>query len=235
MYMSHNCYAEPGADTVDEHWYNMYKNDDGKIFWCTICGRICLGHRHYVLGATKQKLDLLPVQPGADPFAKDCTNEGGGGIQEKMMRFSAFRELAQELQKEVGKMPRNKALEELVQEMWSAPISRLAGRRARNNLQAKKFRVPSNVFPNPVASNNVANIVRNARNAELLPTVGPGHNAISMTDDEAVIQFHHRQANGEINHGNNNDYGKQRSSDGQQHGCFCDGWRSRFGQPVKPV
>ena len=98
MYMSHNCYAEPGANTVDEHWYNMYKNEEGKIFWCTICGRICLGHRHYVLGATKGKLDLVPLRPGSDPFAKDCAGEGGGGIQEKLVRFTAFRELAYELQ-----------------------------------------------------------------------------------------------------------------------------------------
>lgn len=199
MYMSHNCYHEPGADTVDEYWYNMYKNAESKIFWCTICGRICLGHRHYKLGATKAKLELMPIQPDADPFATDCTNEGGGGLREKMTRFTAFRELAYELQKEVGKIPRKKALEELVQEMWSAPISRLSLRRAKNNLETKKFRLPANTFPNPVASNNAPNIVRNAQNTELLPTVASGYNAISMTDDEKVIQFHHRQQDGEIN------------------------------------
>ena len=200
MYMSHNCYNEPGADTVDDYWYNMYKNAEGKIFWCTICGRICLGHRHYTLGATKAKLELVPVQADADPFAKDCTNEGGGGLREKLTRFTAFRELAYELQKEVGKIPRKKALGELVQEMWSAPISRLSLRRAKNNLETKKFRLPANTFPNPVASNNAPNIVRNARNAELLPTVAPGYNVISTTDDEKVIQFHHRKQDGEINH-----------------------------------
>ena len=200
MYMSHNCYKEPGANTVDEYWYNMYKNNEGKIFWCTICGRICLGHRHYKLGATKNKLELTPIRPDADPFAKECFNEGGGGLHEKMTRFTAFRELAYELQKEVGKMPRKKALEELVQEMWSAPISRLSLRRAKNNLEAKKFRLPSNVFPSPVVSNNAPNIVRNARNAKLLPTVGPGYNTIGTTDDDAVIQFHHRLRNGDINH-----------------------------------
>jgi len=199
MYMSHNCYNEPGADTVDDFWYNMYKSPEGLIYWCTICGRICLGHRHYKLGATSEKLQLEPVLPGSDPFAKDCAREGGGGIGEKMMRFAAFRELAYELQKEVGKLPRRKALEELVQEMWAAPISRLAGRRAKNNLAAKKFRLSSNLFPSPVASNNAPNILRNAKNAKLLPTVAPGYNTIGGTDDDKVIQFHHREKNGRIN------------------------------------
>ena len=199
MYMSHNCHVEPGANTVDEYWYNMYKNPEGLIYWCTICGRICLGHRHYTLGASSRKLDLVPIRPGADPFAKDCMGEGGGGIKEKLARFSALRTLAHELQKEVGKIPRKQALEELVQEMWSAPISKLAMRYAKNNLVAKKFRLPSNAFPAPVVSNNAPNIVRNARNAGLLPTVGPGYNNISTTDDPAVIQFHHKKRDGELN------------------------------------
>ena len=228
MYMSHNCYLEPGANTVDEYWYNMYKNNEGKIFWCTICGRICLGHRHYKLGATKNKLELTPIQTDADPFAKDCTNEGGGGLREKMTRFTAFRELAYELQKEVGKIPRKKALEELVQEMWSAPISRLSLRRAKNNLDGKKFRLPANAFPAPVVSNNAPNIVRNARNAELLPTVGPGYNAIGTTDDDAVIQFHHRLQNGDINHHEDSkigldsfqEYIKSNLSDGKAGPCW---------------
>ena len=200
MYMSHNCYNEPGADTVEENLYNMYKNPEGFIYWCTICGRICSGHRHYTLGASSRKLDLVPIRPGADPFAKDCTGEGGGGIKEKLARFSTLRTLAHELQKEVGKIPRKQALEELIMEMWSAPISKLAMRYAKNNLVAKKFRLPANVFPAPVVSNNVANIVRESRNAGLLPTVGPGYNNISTTNDDAVIQFHHRLKNGEINH-----------------------------------
>jgi hypothetical protein len=73
-------------------------------------------------------------------------------------------------------------------------------RRAKNNFVAKKFRLPANAFPAPVVSNNAPNIVRNARNAALLPTVGPGYNNITTTDDDAVIQFHHRLRNGEINH-----------------------------------
>jgi hypothetical protein len=177
----------------------MYKNPEGLIYWCTICGRICLGHRHYKLGATKDKLELVPQRPGADPFAKDCVGEGGGGVHEKMMRFTAFRELAYEIQKEVGKIPRKQALEELVQEMWSAPISRLSFRRAKNNLVAKKFRLPSNAFPAPVVSNSAPNIVRNAQNIGLLPTVAPGYNVISMTDDDDAIQFHHRQKDGVSN------------------------------------
>jgi len=228
MYMSHNCFNEPGANTVDEYWYNMYKNNEGLIYWCTICGRICLGHRHYMLGATKNKLDLVPLRPGADPFAKDCAGEGGGGIQEKLVRFTAFRELAYELQKEVGKISRKKALEELVQEMWSAPISRLSLRRAKNNLTAKKFRLPANAFPVPVVSNNAPNIVRNARNAELLPTVGPGYNNISTTDDDAVIQFHHRKSDGELNNHESNkintesfrDYIQSNLNDGKAGPCW---------------
>ena len=230
MYMSHDCFAEPGANTVDEYWYDMYKSPEGLIYWCTICGRICLGHRHYKLGATNAKLELVPLQPGQDPFATDCRGEGGGGVTEKMIRFTAFRELAYELQKEVGKMSRKQALEELVQEMWSAPISRLSLRRAKNNLQTKTFRLKANVFPAPVVSNNAPNIVRNARNVELLPTVASGYNAISMTDDEKVIQFHHRQQDGEINHHEDSKIGtdsfqgyiQSNLNDGRAGPCWLD-------------
>ena len=228
MYMSHNCYNEPGADTVEENLYNMYKNPEGFIYWCTICGRICSGHRHYTLGASSRKLDLVPIRPGADPFAKDCTGEGGGGIKEKLARFSALRTLAHELQKEVGKIPRKKALEDLIMDMWSAPINKLAMRYAKNNLVAKKFRLPANVFPAPVVSNNVPNIVRESRNAGLLPTVGPGYNNISTTDDDAVIQFHHRLKNGEINHHEDSkintesfqDYIQSNLNDGKAGSCW---------------
>jgi len=201
MYMSHNCLSEPGKSMVDMNWYTMYKNAEGHISWCTICGRICLNHRHYELGALGRKLELVPSGYGGDPFAKNCVSQGGGGLYEKLMRFYGFRQHALLLQEEVGKIREEKAFEELVIAMWTAPVYPAVMRMSEKNLQAKKFAISSNLFPLTKASNNAPNIARNARNAKLLPTLVKGTNAISTVDDgNDVIQFHHRCRNGEINH-----------------------------------
>jgi hypothetical protein len=198
MYMSHNCLKEAGTSTVNMKLYNRYKNPEGIVYWCTICGRICLGHRHYELGGPNQTLQLIPVPPGQDPFAKDCKGEGGGGRKEKMMRFHAFRQLAALLQKKIGKLSHEEAMEKLLTAMWLGPMNPSTIELAEENLESKQFAISANLFPKPVVK-NIANIPRNARNTELIPTVAPGYNAISTDHDEHAIQFHHRMADGTIN------------------------------------
>jgi ankyrin repeat protein len=200
MYMNHKCLAEPGANTVHKALYDMYKNDEGSIYWCTICGRICMGHRHYQLGPIDTKAELVPVKPGANPFATDCSlTEGGGGKPEKSQRFHAFRQYAQMLQEEVGKMSHREAIDQLVEAMWTAPLSPMTRRLAAKNMQAKKFAIKNNDFPT-TPHVEAPNINRPAQNAALLPTIiESGYNAIAMMDDEKVIQFKHRQRNGLIN------------------------------------
>lgn len=200
MYMNHNCNTEPGPKTIHKKLYDMYKNPEGKIYWCTICGRICMGHRHYKLGPIDTKADLVPAHPGANPFATDCRlTEGGGGLNEKAQRFHAFRQYALMLQEEVGEILHNVAIDQLVESMWVAPLVPATRKLAEKNVQAKKYAIAHNEFPvTPVEE--VANIPRPAQNAALLPVIlESGYNAISMLDDEKVIQFHHRQRNGQIN------------------------------------
>lgn len=203
MYMNHNCTTEPGANTIHKKLYDMYKTDEGRIYWCTICGRICMGHRHYELGPTFTKSELVPVKPGADPFATDCSRtEGGGGLQEKAQRFHAFRQLAQMLQEEVGELPHREAIHQLVEAMWVAPLVPATRKLAKKNLQAKRFAIQNTEFP-VTPQEVIANVPRPAQNTALLPTiVESGYNAISTLDDEKVIQFHHRQKNRRIHRHN---------------------------------
>ena len=200
MYMNHNCKTEPGQNTVHTNLYDMYKNPGGKIYWCTICGRICMGHRHYKLGPVETKADLAPEHPGANPFSADCkTTEEGGGVKEKAQRFHALRKCALRLQKEVGKLYHQDAINQLVEAMWTAPLIPEIRRLTERNLEAKKYSIENTEFP-VTQQAVIQNIARPAQNAALLPTiVESGYNAISMVDDEKVIQFHHRQKNGIVN------------------------------------
>ena len=201
MYMTHNCSTEPGAKTIHKKLYDMYKSPEGNIYWCTICGRICLGHRHYQLGPVLTKAELVPVRPGSDPFATDCSRtEGGGGVHEKAQRFHAFRQYAQMLQEEVGEITHQEAYHQLVESMWVAPLFPATRKLAKKNMEAKRFAIPNTDFP-LTPHEEVANVPRPAQNATLLPTiVESGYNAISTLDDEKVIQFHHRQRNGQVHH-----------------------------------
>ena len=200
MYMNHNCKNEPGPNTIHTKLYTMYKSEEGKIYWCTICGRICLGHRHYTLGSADTKAELVPVKPGANPFATDCSlTEGGGGIQEKAQRFHAFRQYARMLQEEVGEIYHRDAIRQLVESMWVAPLFPATRKLAAKNMQAKKYAIANNEFP-VTPQVEVANIPRPAQDVELLPKIiESGYNAISTLDDEKVIQFQHRRRDGTIN------------------------------------
>ncbi len=205
MYMSHNCTIGGGFFHGD--LYNKYKNDEGKIYWCTICGRIALGHRHYSLDlANKPKPGFAPQKPNVDPFEKDCRlTNGGGGLPEKYARFRRLTDFAHELM-EVGEISRNDALTQLIEETWNAPLIR-APLLARNFAAKKPFRKNFPANQAPIVANEAAgpvqNVMRPAENRNdpnLQPIVHPnGINAMSGDEVANVIQFRHRKQDGTIN------------------------------------
>lgn len=191
--------------------YEKYKNSEGRITWCTICGRIARGHRHYALGPAQavEKPELLT--PG-DPFTTDCKKDsGGGGIEEKMARYRRMREYALELQGEIGKKTENEALEEMVEEMWNAPMFRTAA--LRKIMEKREWNIPAQMFPLPIDDpvedkggvdmTKLPNIEKPSGDKDLLPIIVKGLDQI-MQDEGDVIQFNHRQKDGHVfNHEGN--------------------------------
>jgi ankyrin repeat protein len=225
MYMKHDCRLE---GYYHKDLYNKYKNEEGKICWCTICGRISKGHRHYKLrrteaGKPNDRTDLLP---GGDPFEQDCSmTSNGGGLGEKYVRFRQMVDTAHDLM-EVEGLTKTAALNGLVEATWNSAVAaseiakaeaRAAGKNAaevakavvpqsmRNNLVGKKpFRTN---FPGNRVEAEAEVVVQefarpepNASNADLQPFVHEsGMNFFSQAEDESnVIQFRHRGVDGKV-------------------------------------
>jgi ankyrin repeat protein len=205
MYMSHDCSKMPGY--YYKELYEKYKTTEGKIYWCTICGRIALGHRHYKLAAANGPKPELGTGSG-DPFEIDCRkSNGGGGLPEKLARFRRLREYALELQDDIGKKTGEEAMDELVEAAWNAPLAK--SKKYERMLASKEWNIKNTNFPEPPRpvnrpANNVApNVKRpepNASNANLQPLkLNRGTNNLYGEDDVEVIQFRHRKADGTIN------------------------------------
>ncbi len=194
MYMSHNCSEQRGYH--HDELYKKYKNSEGIINWCTVCGRICKGHSHFILSPSQGPVPSIII--GEDPFAPSCEGEGGGGVTEKLLRFRRLREHAKELQDEVGKKDWWEAMDELCEEMWNAPMVRAMT--LNTMLETKKFNIPNTNFPLSVPEiTNAPNIPYNGQ----LPFIHPEktamvENAYGM-DDFNIIQFRHRKADGTMN------------------------------------
>jgi hypothetical protein len=204
MYIrEHNCTAH-GRDYYHKELYKKYKSAEGRIYWCTICGRISLGHRHYELAAANGPVPTLLV--GHDPFAPDCKRDGGGGRIEKVARFRRLREYALELQDDVGKKTFTTAMNELVEEMWNAPLARKGV--LKRIMEEKKWNIPAEAFPAPppppaevaIDFASFPNLTKTGDEAALVPTVVQGTDVILQEPDMEVIQFHHKQPDGSINH-----------------------------------
>jgi ankyrin repeat protein len=199
----HNCTQMEGF--YHEELYDRYKNEQGNITWCTICGRIAHGHRHYKISMAQDpvKPELLAT---GNPFAADCSapgGGGGGGVKEKLARYRRMREYALELQDEIGKKTEKEALEEMVEEMWNAPIARKVA--LAKMLEKKAWNIPSDAFPMPVDEKEeevdmtkLPDLEKPAADSDLKPLVVKGIDAIMGGDEEDVIQFRHRQKNGEV-------------------------------------
>ncbi len=208
MYMKHDCSSLGGF--YHTKLYDKYKNEEGKIGWCTICNRIAIGHRHYKLGLASAPKPALGPGNG-DPFEKDCrVSNGGGGIPEKFARFRRMREFAKQLMEEEYELLEKDVLTQLVEETWNAPFSRIPA--IRRLLLEKKWNIAHNTFPATGAAAAAANggvpevreFLRpapNRNNVELQPIIHPvGMNQIGRDEEaENVIQFRHKKKDNTIN------------------------------------
>ncbi len=190
MYMSHNCAEQRGY--YHDELYQIYKNQDGIINWCTVCGRICKGHNHYELGTANGSVPAIIF--GKDPFAPSCEGEGGGGVTEKLHRFHSLRQHAKKLQEEVGKKDWWDAMDELCEKLWNAPTI------PTDALATNKFNIPNTNFPLIIPEiTNAPNIPYTGQ----LPLVHPKKTATIenawMTDDFNLIQFRHPKTDGTMN------------------------------------
>ena len=206
MYMTHNCKTLAGF--YHKRLYNKYKNESGLIQFCTICGRICESHKHYKLSPPTG--DKPPVLPAGGPFENDCRiSNGGGGIAEKAARFIAIRNKAIELNEQIDKIPKETALEQIIEAGWSAPLDPQMMSNAQRQLQKKKFNNSNKKLPNKVQSNDpinastLPNIVRPAESRAFTPILHRyGENSITLndvngesyhnnTEEDQLIEFRH--------------------------------------------
>ena len=170
---------------------------------CTICSRICYGHVHYELAHhdSKKKPELL-ISDTADPYENDCrkTNHGGG-LPEKVLRFRRLRKVAKELQDEIGKISKRRALDKLVEEVWNAPLDEDTGavneimksKEWKNNINTRKFRSGKNS-----SNSNNANAPNIPFEGNKPTKLNSGMNDIMRMEDDNIIQFHHKQKDGSI-------------------------------------
>jgi len=207
MYMTHNCSTMGGYYHKD--LYNKYKNEHGSIEWCTICGRICNNsHYHYELGLAKDNVPKAIVQP-RNPFSNDCHDgNGGGGLPEKFARIRRLREIALELQDEIGKILETDAFTALVEETWNAPLHRSF--KIPKIMAERKWNISVNAFPPnapPAAPNEpkANNGNYNKPDAYLEPIVRiPGDDGYkgdegALNDSVPSIQYRHKKADGTMN------------------------------------
>lgn len=209
MYMYHKC-RTPRHEKLFQKF-----QVDGNIEWCTLCGRICNGeHHHYTLSLPTDKdlPSLATVRPTSTGelrfFDKDCKASGGGGHEEKIKRFNRMHQYACELQNEVGKITRQDAIQELVEEMWIAASTR--NRAVPSMIEKKKFDFPC-VFPEgaevttrPGEEQPYPDVPRPADEKDLVPIrhEKPDNECVveigAHEDDRPVFQFQHKQPDGSI-------------------------------------
>jgi len=203
--MTHDC--SKFNSYYNKELYGIYKDARGLITWCTICNRIAksvpngvfVSHEHY--GLTPHSDLNMDTYPPGNAFETDCSKtNGGGGPNEKILRFRRFREYAAELQREIGTITADKAMTELCEEMWDAPLVR-ARAKLKNIKEGKKWNISTNVFPRNASNTTAADEVQ-----ELKPFTGTlptflenGHNNVYL-EDGPVYQFHHESPEGQKDH-----------------------------------
>ena len=181
--MGHDC-AKTGHHFNKELYEKYaYEAPAGKfnVEWCTICGRITEFHKHFKLvSASADKAPLAKIDSNIERRLnagdnqvffdiENCKKFGGGGIEEKVARFRRLREYALELQDDIDIKLEEDALDELIDEVWNAPLRREKKKIAKI-LEEKKFNIPSTNFPN--VRPNVTRNNNNSRNYPNIPMVG---------------------------------------------------------------
>jgi len=195
MYMKHDCSKGP---YYHSKLYTKYKSE-GKITWCTICGRICHGHRHYKLtisGGPKPALE-----EAGDPFASDCRGQGGGGLPEKLSRFRELRKTVLELEEFIDKKPMKDMMNLLIARMWNAPLFNTNTNKEILGKIMNEKKWNANTRNELFRQNVVANANTNAPNLPFegeLPVQKVGRNNVMFNEDVPILSFRHRQKDGSI-------------------------------------
>ncbi len=208
----HNCKreAETRGDGLYHHeLYHKYKDPaTGKIVFCAICSRICNNAPEAHLELAKHDAPKARLTGKyADPFGsdKECLAMGGGGFREKIIRYNALRNKALELNKQIGKISKYNAFKELVETMWDAPLN------PPRKLKTTRFNTTNRQFPTQFITSKKTrkNHTGNSRiviprDSYTTPTIIPGGGTIKnyshINDDSPLIQFHHLDGEGNINH-----------------------------------
>jgi hypothetical protein len=197
----------------------MYKSDEGMIYWCTHCSRICSGHRHYTLTTHDVKAEEVEERVNNFDFFGNqdaCKRQGGGGIDEKIARIRRMREYALQLEADIGTKDTREAMKELVEETWDAPIKpyntnllkKIRTKRAWN-ISSNRFH--SNAVPEAAAEAAAAaaavpawnGVYPNAGIHDRFPLIHlHGYDPVAMDDVDFAIQFRHRLPTGEVNQHN---------------------------------
>lgn len=190
-YMTHTC----PTDLRHPRLYSLYKNETGSVYWCTVCGRHCFGHRHFALSDTSEssRSALLLAQPGADVFANEsCPLEGGGGPEEKLRRVDGLLRAVCKTQDDVDKRKDTDVRKELIESAWKAASGTVP---VVDILAAKKFDIPCGL-PSLSAATTAAPAVPDIANVNPMPTKHEnGECAITMEDCD-VYEFKHLQPDG---------------------------------------
>lgn len=220
MYMYHVCKKE----NRHEELYQKYKGEDGMIWWCVYCGRICKGHRHYQLHLVDDTIRPGVFEAGS-PFAFSCDNSdprdmngyvrevrlddgtirrdqippsvtnNGGNIREKLMRIARMVDYMFELQHFTGEISAKEARKELIEEMWNAPMFRMRF----DPLKFKKWKTDLSVFKDDTAA-SATEVV-----PEAVPAPGDIEDPIihdepevesSLLDEPPIIEFKHKNKDG---------------------------------------
>ena len=119
------------------------------------------------------------------------------------MRYRRIREQALDLQSKIGKISFTEAMDSLVEAGWNAPLAK-ENPAIDTIMRTKKWDISSDKFPifNPKIEeekkdySKYPNIV-NPKTKGLEPSLIVGEDPITL-DETEVIQFHHKQPNGEI-------------------------------------
>lgn len=221
MYVKHTCNK---TDWYNQVAFNLYSSYD-KIEWCTICNRITDGnHTHYVNSIlTDEPAPLYNsyITTTTQFFGSDCNkpNIGGGGLQEKLLRFNELLKEAIRIQSTASS--REEALNHLSKVFWDAPLVFARGvpegqkdkaiHDEGNRILAQgHFDVPFDAFPEEPSLKVVETtesapvfIARKpAENAALVPEVVDEEfmNSILLNNFSRGIRFHHRDGNTEKHH-----------------------------------
>lgn len=200
-YMKHNCSLQ--TPFYHRELYAKYKNRDGEVGWCCICGRVCTGHTHMKLVPYNAQnegavTDARGVVIQGDPYEVDCsTTSGGGGLTEKLARFRALRETARYLQTKVGVMTERDAKKILIEQTWNGPFQKAY--LLQNITGPNTWNYPATNFPVTVATGNagpaaVVPLPANRNQAELVE--GEFMDDVTLDDFTRGVKFTHVQPDG---------------------------------------